>query len=91
MALAVLAADARSKINASSWLTSNPVWFRAGRFVCFMTKKSPDEITPADVSNAAISRHLAFCQTTRGVAFSNQVLSERPDPDVIPGKSGAEK
>ena len=34
---------------------------------------------------------LAFCQTTRGVAFSNQVLSERTDPNVIPGKAGAEE
>ena len=56
-----------------------------------MTKQRPDEITPADVSNAAISRPLAFYQTTRDVAFPNQVLSERPDPDVISGRSGAEK
>lgn len=56
-----------------------------------MTEQRPDEITPADVSNAAISRSLAFYQITRGVAFPNQVLSERPDPDVIPGRSGAEK
>lgn len=56
-----------------------------------MTEQRPDEITPADVSNAAVSRHLAFYQTTRDVAFPDQVLSERPDPNMIPGKSGAEK
>ena len=70
---------------------NHPVWFRAGRFVRFMTEQRPDEITHADVSNAAVSRHLAFYQTTRGVAFPNQVLSERPDPNMIPGKSGAEE
>ena len=70
---------------------NHPVWFRAGRFVRFMTEQRPDEITPADISNAAVSRPLAFYQTTRDVAFPDQVLSERPDPNMIPGKSGAEK
>ena len=56
-----------------------------------MTKQRPDEIPPAVVSNATILTPLAFCQTTRGVAFSNQVLSERPDPNGIPDKAGAEE
>ena len=56
-----------------------------------MTEQRPDEITPADVSNAAISRHLAFYQTKRGIEFPNKMLAELSKLELIPTTSRSEE